>query len=52
MLLFLFVFKVARAGERTRDLLILFIFSFHHFTTEPQRLPLFVFVAPIFSTAP
>jgi hypothetical protein len=27
------------AGERTRDLLISFIFSFHHFTAEPQRLP-------------
>jgi hypothetical protein len=33
--------KVARArlGERTRDLLISFIFSFHHLTAEPQRLP-------------
>jgi hypothetical protein len=31
--------KVARAGERTQDLLISFIFSFHHFTAEPQRLP-------------
>jgi hypothetical protein len=30
--------RVARAGERTRDLLILFIFSFHHFTAEPLRL--------------
>jgi hypothetical protein len=28
----------ARAGERTRDLLILFIFSFRHFIAEPQRL--------------
>jgi hypothetical protein len=27
------------AGERTRDLLISFIFSFHHFTAERQRLP-------------
>jgi hypothetical protein len=35
-----FFFKqVARAGKRTRDLLILFIFSSHHFTAEPQRLP-------------
>jgi hypothetical protein len=32
--------KVARAGERTRDLLISFIFSFHHLTAEPQRLPM------------
>jgi hypothetical protein len=31
--------RVARAGERTRDLLISFIFSLHHFTAEPQRLP-------------
>jgi hypothetical protein len=30
---------IAQAGERTRDLLISFIFSFHHFTVEPQRLP-------------
>jgi hypothetical protein len=30
---------VARAGERTRDLLISFILPFHHFTAEPQRLP-------------
>jgi hypothetical protein len=30
---------VARAGEQTRDLLFSFIFSFHHFTAEPQRLP-------------
>jgi hypothetical protein len=28
-----------RAGERPRDHLILFIFSFYHFTAEPQRLP-------------
>jgi hypothetical protein len=28
-----------RAGEQTRDQLILFIFSFHHFTAVPQRLP-------------
>jgi hypothetical protein len=33
----------ARAGERTRNLLFSFIFSFHHFTPEPQRLPLFKF---------
>jgi hypothetical protein len=26
--------------ERTRDLLISFIFSFHHLTAEPQRLPM------------
>jgi hypothetical protein len=32
-------FKVARAREPTQDLLIGFIFSFHHFTAEPQRLP-------------
>jgi hypothetical protein len=33
--------KVALAGEQTWDLLISFIFSFHHhFTAEPQRLPL------------
>jgi hypothetical protein len=37
---FFLSFKVARgAGERTRDLLILFIFSFHRFTAKPQRLP-------------
>jgi hypothetical protein len=36
---FFFLKKGARAGEQTRDLLILFIFSFHHFTAEPQRLP-------------
>jgi hypothetical protein len=35
--------KVAWAGERTRDLLISFIFSFHHFTAEPQRLPRRIF---------
>jgi hypothetical protein len=29
----------ARAGKRTRDLSFSFIFSFHHFTAEPQRLP-------------
>jgi hypothetical protein len=27
------------AGERTRDLLISFVYAFHHFTAEPQRLP-------------
>jgi hypothetical protein len=27
------------AGEQTRELLITFIFSFHYFTAEPQRLP-------------
>jgi hypothetical protein len=27
--------------ERTRHLLISFIFSFHSFTAEPQRLPIF-----------
>jgi hypothetical protein len=27
------------AGERTRDLLIKFTFSFHHFTAETQRHP-------------
>jgi hypothetical protein len=32
--------KIVRDGERTRDLLTSFIFSFHHFTAEPQRLPL------------
>jgi hypothetical protein len=26
-----------RAGERSRNLLISFIFSFHHFTAEPQQ---------------
>jgi hypothetical protein len=31
--------KGARSWERTWDLLILFIFSYHHFTAEPQRLP-------------
>jgi hypothetical protein len=31
--------KVSRAKKQTRDLLILFTFSFHHFTAEPQRLP-------------
>jgi hypothetical protein len=36
---YIYLKKVARAGERTRDLLILFIFSLHHFTAEPQRLP-------------
>jgi carbonic anhydrase len=30
---------VARAGERARDLFLSFIFLFHHFTAEPQRLP-------------
>jgi hypothetical protein len=34
-----FLRRLPRAGERTRDLLISFIFSFHHFTAEPQRLP-------------
>jgi hypothetical protein len=39
-----FLKKVDRAGERTRDLLISFIFSFHQFTAEPlaplsQQLP-------------
>jgi hypothetical protein len=33
--------KVAQAGERTWELLISFIFSFHHFTAKPQRLPTF-----------
>jgi hypothetical protein len=34
--------EVARGGERTRVPWISFIFSFfHHFTTEPQRLPIF-----------
>jgi hypothetical protein len=37
-----FLKKVARAGERTRDLLISFIFSFHHLTLShsgsPQQL--------------
>jgi hypothetical protein len=28
-------FKGARAGERTQDILISFIFSFHHLTAEP-----------------
>jgi hypothetical protein len=28
-----------QAGKQTRDLLISFIFSFHHFTAEAQRLP-------------
>jgi hypothetical protein len=37
---------VARAGEQTRDLLISFIFSFHHFTAEPQRLPMLGLVYP------
>jgi hypothetical protein len=33
------LFKVCPgAGERTRNLLIPFIFSFHHLTAEPQRL--------------
>jgi hypothetical protein len=36
---FFFFKKVARAGERTLDLLISFIFSSHHFSAEPQRLP-------------
>jgi hypothetical protein len=34
-----FFLKVTRAGEQTGDLLISFIFSFHHSTAEPQRLP-------------
>jgi hypothetical protein len=38
LLLFL---KVAWAGERTRDLLFSFIFSFHHFTAEQQWLPMY-----------
>jgi hypothetical protein len=33
------LFKGARAGERTPDLLTSFIFSFHHFTAELQWLP-------------
>jgi hypothetical protein len=28
------------AGEQTRDLSISFIFSLHHLTAEPQRLPM------------
>jgi hypothetical protein len=41
MIQYIHFFKeVARGGERTRVLLISFIFSFfHHFTAEPQRLP-------------
>jgi hypothetical protein len=31
--------EVARGGEQTRVLSISFSFSFHHFTTELQRLP-------------
>jgi hypothetical protein len=31
--------KVSWAGGRTQDLLISFIFSFHHLTDESQRLP-------------
>jgi hypothetical protein len=38
---FFFKKKVARAEDRTRDLLISFIFSFHHFTAESHRLPTF-----------
>jgi hypothetical protein len=34
-----FFYKGCPGWERTRDLLISFIFSFHHFTAEPQRLP-------------
>jgi hypothetical protein len=33
------IISVVWAGERTRDCLISFIFSFHQFTAEPQRLP-------------
>jgi hypothetical protein len=29
--------KVAQAGEGTRDLLISFIFSFHHFTAQQHN---------------
>jgi hypothetical protein len=51
---FLFIFKiiflkVAQAGEQTRDLLISFIFSFRHFTAEPQRLPILSFISSLLS---
>jgi hypothetical protein len=37
-----YFFEVARAaGERTRDLSVPFISSFHHFTAEAQRLQRF-----------
>jgi hypothetical protein len=37
---FTFFQKATRVvGEHTRDFFILFIFSFHQFTAEPQRLP-------------
>jgi hypothetical protein len=39
--------KVTRAGEQTRYLLFLFIFSFHHFTAEPQRLPGLFLASPL-----
>jgi hypothetical protein len=39
--------KVAQAGKRTRDLFISFIFSFHHLTAEPQRLPRILYILNI-----
>jgi hypothetical protein len=36
-----FLKKVVLAGEQTRDLLILFIFSFNHFTTRVARWYIF-----------
>jgi hypothetical protein len=38
-----FLKKVARAGFRTRCLLIPSGFSFHYFTAEPQRLPILTY---------
>jgi hypothetical protein len=35
------------AGERTRDLLIKFTFSFHHFAAETQRHPQLLKLCPI-----
>jgi hypothetical protein len=36
---YIFFQKVARAGERTRDLLVFHSFIFPHSSAEPQRLP-------------
>jgi hypothetical protein len=42
--------RPGRAGERTWDLLTLFILSFHHFTAEPQRLPYGMYSVLLHST--
>jgi hypothetical protein len=42
---YFFLLKVAWAGERTWDLLSLFIFLFNHLTAEPQRLPIHFYLS-------